>query len=289
MTVATKSRASELVEAAQSVASPPLVYEQLMRVVNNPRSGSADIARVITEDQGLTARLLKVVNSAFFSLPWKVDSVSTAVRVVGTGQIRDLALATSVITMFDDVPGDLLDLKSFWHHCLGVGVVGRVLAKHRGQDNPERFLVAGILHDIGRLIMVMNAPLQTRAALEEARDTGRPMQECEQEHVGCTHGQVGGLLVDQWNFPVALLESVRYHHNPRRASRFPVEAAAVHVADVAVNALGWGRSGQPRAPRLDSDAWDSLGIADPLVPALLEDASRQLDVALELLAGAGAR
>ena len=286
MGTATASRASDLVAGAAAVSSPPLVYEKLMQVINDPRSGAADIARVIGEDQGLTARVLKVVNSAFFSLPWKVDTVTNAVRVVGTSQIRDLALATSVLTLFEDVPEDLLDLESFWHHSFGCGVTARVIAGHRGEDNVERFLIAGLLHDIGRLIMVMNAPEESRAALEEAQATGRDLSECELHHLGCTHAQVGSALVAQWNFPPALQESVQHHHDPQRAERFPVEAATVHVADIVVNTLRWGRSGQARAPRLEASAWDSLGVEPALLPSLIDDAERQLEAAVDLLMGA---
>lgn len=277
------SRAEELARHAAQISSPPVVYEKLMQVINDPRAGAADVARVISEDQGLTVRVLRVVNSAFFSLPWKVDTVSAAVRVVGTSQVRDLAVATSIMTAFYDVPSDLLDLKSFWKHCLSTGVTARIFARHRGEDNVERFLVAGLLHDIGKLVMVTGAPTQMRAALEQARATGEPLSDCEREHVGCTHAQVGGALIEAWNFPAALHEAVLYHHQPQRASRFPVETAAVHVADLIANALGWGRSGQRFAPRLEESAWSTLGIQAILLPTFIEDAERQLDAALHLI------
>jgi len=285
MTTATRYSARDLVDASIQIASPPVVYEQLMRVIHDPRSGAADVAGVISDDQGLTARVLKVVNSAFFSLPFKVDSVTTAVRVVGTSQIRDLAVATSVMSMFDDVDEDLLDLKSFWHHSLGTGVTARVFAAHRGEDNIERFLVAGLLHDLGKLIMIMNAAPGMSAALTESTETGRPLLECEKEHVGCHHAQVGGMLIEKWNFPPALTQAVAYHHHPRRADRFPVEAAAVHVADMISIGMQWGRGGQARVPQLDPGAWDTLGIDPSVIPSLLEDASRQLDAAIQLITG----
>ncbi len=282
-TLAARASAGALVAAAPELASPPLIYERLMTVIQDPRAGAADVAGVIAEDQGLTARLLRLVNSAFFSLPWKVDSVSTAVRVVGTGQIRDLAVATSVISMFSDVPDDLLDMGSFWHHAMGCGVVARVLAGHRGEDNVERFFIAGLLHDIGRLVMIQCEPRAVGEALREARASGEELRVVERRILGYTHEEVGGVLLERWNFPQALYEAVRFHHEPLRASRFPVEAAAVHVADLVTNALGWGRSGEARAPRLVAEAWDALQVPAELLPALLEDASRQLAVAVELL------
>ena len=285
MSTATVSRAESIVAGAVKIASPPLIYEKLMQVINDHRSGAADVARVIVEDQGLTARVLMVVNSAFYGLPVRVDTVTTAVRVVGTSQIRDLAIATSVMEMFDDLPADLLDPVAFWQHCLGCGVIARVLAGHRRENNVERFFIAGVLHDIGKLVILMSKPEKARAALEDAKETGRSLVECEREHVGCTHAQVGAALLDKWNFPSALREAVAYHHQPTRARAFPMEAAAVHLGDLVSNALQWGHSGQPRAPLLDEAAWDTLGIDPALVPSVIVDGERQLDEAVQLLAG----
>lgn len=289
MSTLTISRANELVEAAVTVSSPPLVYHRLMQVIADPRAGVNDIGRVIGEDQGLTARLLKLVNSALFSLPWKIETVTEAVRIVGITQIRDLATATSIISMFDDLPEDLTDPAQFWRHSLGCGVVARLLARHRGEDNSERFLVAGLVHDIGRLIMMMHAPEDTRAALEEARVSGVDLVEAEREHVGCDHALVGGKLVAKWNFPAALEQCVRHHHQPRRADQFPIEAATVHVADIVATALGWGSSGRPVVPTLDTGTWDLLALEAGLLPSLLDDAERQLEAAVHLIEGNGER
>jgi HD-like signal output (HDOD) protein len=281
------SRAEELVRGTVTLSSPPLIYTKLMQVLDDPRSGSADMGHVIAEDQGLTARILAVVNSALFALPWKVESISAAVRVVGTSQIRDLAVATSVLSLYSEVPNDLLDVDSFRYHSLACGVTARVLAGQRGEDNAERFFVAGLLHDIGKLILVMNAPTETRAALEEARATGRDLRECERDHVGCTHDQVGGALLKKWTFPDALREAVRYHHMPQRSLRFPVEAAAVHVADIVAHAFAWGGSGQTRVPSLEQSAWDELGLSAAVVPLIAEEADRQLEAALNLIPSPG--
>lgn len=287
MSAVAHGRPADLVAGATTIASPPQIYERLMTVINHPRSGSADIAAVIAEDQGLTARLLKIVNSAFFSFPRRIETVTTAVTIVGTGQIRDLALATSVMTLFQDVPADLVDMESFWFHSLACGTVARVMASHRRENNVERFFVSGLLHDIGRLIIYMEAGNAARDAIERCRVTGEPLHACESEVFGFEHAQVGGALLGQWAFPASFREAVAYHHRPRRASRFPVETAAVHVADVIANAMRWGCSGEPRVPPLDPDAWSRLGIDVGLLPIILEDAERQLEAAVHFTSDGG--
>ncbi len=276
-------RARELVAGAVDVASPPLVYQRLVEVINHPRSGSQDIARVIGEDQGLTGRLLKVVNSAFFSFPRPVETVAQAVTVVGTSQIRDLALATSVMSMFDGVPPELVDVESFWFHSLSCGVTARTIAGQRGEDNVERFFVAGLLHDIGHLVIYMRAGEEAKQAVDLSADSGRPLLDCEREVLGCDHAQVGRALLDQWNFPGAFREAVGYHHNPRLATKFPVEAAAVHVSELTAHALLWGRSGERKVPPFDATAWDTLGFDAPLIPMLVDEAERQLEASVHFL------
>lgn len=277
--------ARALASGAVSVASPPLIYERLVQVINDPRSGSADVARVIGEDQGLTARLLRTVNSAFYSFPRSIDSVTQAVTVVGTQQVRDLALATSVMTMFDDVPADLIDMQSFWHHSLATGTIARVIAGYRREDNVERYFVAGLLHDIGRLIIFQHAGSQAREAIERARESGEPLYVCEAAVLGCDHAQVGDALLAKWNFRGAFREATLHHHQPRLASKYPAETAAVHIADVVANALSWGRSGEVRVPPCDAWAWDTLGIDTGMANSLIEEAERQIDAAMHLLGG----
>jgi HD-like signal output (HDOD) protein len=279
---------SELVQGATTVASPPLIYQKLLEVINHPRSGSADVARVLSEDTGLTSRLLRIVNSALFSFPQRIETVTHAVTIVGTAQVRDLALATSVMTMFDDVPEELVDMESFWRHSLACGIGGRVLAAQRREDNVERFFVAGLLHDVGRLIMFMREGEASSQAMAQSRERGQLLHEAELEVLGYTHAQVGGALMDQWRFPGAFKEAVGYHHQPRRADRFPVETAAIHVADLIANALELGSSGGHMVPELRPAAWETLGIDPALAPVILEDVERQYRDAAQIILGIAA-
>lgn len=283
MNTGTALRPSDLVQGSIKLGSPPLIYERLMEVINHPRGGAADVAKVIREDTALTARLLKVVNSAFFSFPQRIDTVSQAVTVVGTSQVRDLALATSVVTLFKDVPRDLADMDGFWRHSLACGVGARVLAGLRRESNVERFFVAGILHDIGKLVFYLQVPDQARRVLEEAKASNLLLHQAERTVLGFDHAQVGEALLDLWNMPASLREAVRFHHNPRRAARFPVETGATHTADVMANALGFGNSGERFVPPLSPEAWDTLGVEDALLLPAVEEMGRQFEASVHLV------
>jgi HD-like signal output (HDOD) protein len=283
MSTSTARRPSDLVQGAVQLSSPPLIYERLMEVIDHPRGGAADVAKVVLDDAALTARLLKIVNSAFFSFPRPVETVSQAVTVVGTSQIRDLALATSVVAMFEDVPEDLIDMEGFWRHSLACGVGARILAGLRSEGNVERFFVAGLLHDLGKLIIYQQCPNDARAVLERAKEGRSLVHLAERDILGFDHGQVGEALLGRWNMPPSLREALHYHHSPRRASRYPVETAAVHMADIMANALGFGHGGEAFVPPLSPEGWDALALDPAFLPSMVEEMDRQFQAAVHLV------
>jgi len=251
--------------------------------MNDPYSSAADFGSVVSEDAGLTARLLQLVNSAFYGFPQKMDSVTQALSVVGTNQLHDLALATSVITMFDDVPPDLVDMESFWRHSLACGVAARSLATQRREPNVERLFVAGLLHDIGRLILFLGYPDGARTALEKSREDHLLLYESERETLGYDHAQIGRMLINSWNLPSSLQEPVAYHHTPRKATRYPVETSIVHVGDVIAHGLRLGTGGERYVPPLSVAAWDRITDDQTIPLAMINDIEQQYAAAVQAI------
>jgi HD-like signal output (HDOD) protein len=264
----------DLLRGYVEVSSLPMIHVRLEEAINNPKKSMADIARIIREDPGLTARLLRIVNSAFYNFPSRVETISQAVTIVGTQQLSALALATSVMNLFSGIPEDLVNMDSFWRHSVGCGLAARVVATYRRESNPERFFVAGMLHDIGRLVLYTKISEQARDAIVTAKDGKELLYESEREVLGFTHAVVGGLLLQTWKLPPTLEEVVMYHHNPRAATRYPVETAIIHVADIIAHAMDLGSSGEKFVPPLDGEAWESLGIEVSLIPAIEEQVDR---------------
>jgi HD-like signal output (HDOD) protein len=275
----------DLVKAAGSISSLPMIFTRINDAVNNPRSSIADIGRVISEDPGLTARLLRIVNSAFYSFPSKIDTISRAVTIVGTQQLRDLALATSVMKVFKGIPEDLMNMEAFWCHSVGCGITARVLASHRREANLERYFVTGMLHDIGRLLLFMNLPKQARTALTRCQSSGELLYQVEYEEIGFDHATVGSTLLQAWNLPASLEEVVAFHHAPQKALRYPIETAIVHVADIIAHALELGSSGERFVPQLNPEAWERIGIPPTLLPATLEQVERQFYDSTQMILG----
>ncbi|MBM4187635.1 MAG: HDOD domain-containing protein [Gemmatimonadetes bacterium] len=278
-------RPEDLIRGAIEVGTVQTLHQRLILVMDHPLSSAADVGKVISEDPGLTARLLRLVNSPIYGFPSRIDTVSQAISIVGMTQLRDLAIGTAFIRLFANVPGDLADMDSFWRHSIACGLAARQLAAHRREANVERFFVAGLLHDIGRPIMFTKAASDAARALRASRQTGRPLFEVEQEVFGFHHGAVGAALLERWRLPGMLIDAAAWHHAPRLAGRFPLEAAVVHSADVFANGLGLGSSGEANVPPFDPETWNSLDIPSSAVPGLLRQTEMQFDHAVTAIMG----
>ncbi len=259
------------------VPSLPRVCMRLNEALENPRTSTVEIAELIGADPALTARLLRVVNSAVYGFPTRIETPSQAVMIIGTAHLCDLALTTSITRMFRDIPGDLVSMESFWRHSIACGLAARALASHRREPNVERFFVAGVLHDIGRLVLYQQAPDLARDALARARQGGELLHVAEREVIGFDHAAIGATLLRTWGLPASLEETVAAHHDPRQSLRYPLEAAVVHVADVIVQALSFGGSGERLVPPLDRAAWDLLELPASVITAVVHEVDTQFE------------
>lgn len=275
----------ELITGALDLPSLPEVVMRAIELVNAPEASAIDIGRVLSEDSALTARLLKIVNSPFYGFPSRIDTVSRAITVIGTLDLLDLILATSVVKMFSGVPNDLVSMDSFWKHSLYGGVVARLLAARSKQPNVEHFFVAGLLHDLGSLVIYRKMPELARETLLRARYNGIVLQQAEQELLGFDHAMVGAELMRMWKLPVSLVEAVEFHHNPSQSPNYPLIASVVHVADVIASAVRSGGGASEAAPPLDPAAWDKIGLPILAIEALLLEADQQFGDAQSMILG----
>lgn len=285
--MATPDRAAmtleQLVDETNTVYSLPFFYERLSEAINHPRSSVADIARIITEDQGLTARLLRLANSPMFGYFARVDTITKAVTIIGTQQLRDLALAASVMGIFRGIPEELMNMASFWRHSIACGIIARSLATWRRELNVERFFVAGILHDMGELVMCASMPEAVREMILESRETGSLHFATEHARLGFDHAAVGGALLRKWKIPPNIAEPVSCHHAPWRAEQFPLEAGVIHLADIICQAMEFGFSGEWHVPPLDVGVWERLGIPVSMLGTILKQSEPQLEETFAIL------
>lgn len=274
-----------IVDETSTVYSLPLFYERLNEAINHPRSSIDDIGKIITEDQGLTARLLRLANSPMFGCYSKVDTISKAVTIIGTQQLRDLALAASVMGVFKGIPEELLNMTTFWQHSIACGIVARCLAICRRESNVERLFVAGMLHDIGQVVLASARPELCRELLESQRDSGRFCTELEMEYLGFTHADLGGALLRKWKIPASIGDPVACHHTPNSAEQFRLEAALIHLADIICQAMEFGHGAELGVPPLDENAWNRLELQPNMLSSVLKQAEPQITDTFSILSG----
>lgn len=265
-----------LVDKEIKLGTLPDIFNQLVEVIGDPRSSASDIAGVISKDTGLSARLLKIANSAFLGFSQRIDTISRAVIMVGSKQLSALALAVSVISMFRNIPAELVSMRNFWEHSIACGIFARLLAGYKGIDVTERLFVTGIMHDIGHLVIYKYLPEESLAVLKTAQDTGLPLQRCEQLMLGFDHARIGGLLLKKWRMPPILEAPVWHHHEPMRAPAFIQEACLTNIANIMAYALGYGTSGEIVVPRLDKSVWNCLGLSPAVLAPVIGQAELQI-------------
>ncbi len=272
----------DLLDGTEKLSSVSVVHERLNEAIFSQRATVGQISSIIMQDAGLTARLLRIVNSAYFGFPREIDTISRAVMVVGTQQLHDLTIATSIVKLFQRIPERFVSMESFWKHSVACGLAARVIAGLNRESNVERFFVGGILHDVGRLIMYDKIPEMMDEAFSHVMNHPAPMFSVEQEIIGFDHTAVGGALIEAWHLPGSLEEMVRYHHTPQSANRYRLEASVVHIADVIAHAMQCGSSGELNVPPFDEDAWNLLGLNPGSLPQIVDLVERQLEGVLKM-------
>lgn len=273
----------DLISDNLELISLPGIVTRINEMVDDPHSSAADIGSLVGEDPALTTRLLRVVNSSLFSFPSQIETISMAITILGTRQLRDLVLATAVIDRFHNLTNDVVDMETFWCHSVTTAIAARTLSSHLKVRNCERFFVMGLLHDIGKLAMYVSHPDASRQVIELTSEKDLDTSQPERSVFGFTHADVGAELIRQWKLPESLYEPILYHHNPIRATQYKKETAIVHVADVVANDLQTPISPDDDIPVDNIALVTTLGLNTDFLGQLHEKVYSQLDQSLQVI------
>jgi HD-like signal output (HDOD) protein len=268
---------SQLIAKVRTVYSLPQTFHRLQEVVQNPDSSMSDIGEVLMADQALSARILQLANSSFYGFPSRIETISHAVTMIGAEQMIALVQGTCVASIFTHVPRELVNMELFWKHSIACGVTARIVASRRREPNTERFFLLGLLHDIGRLVIFQHLPEDAAAAIALAGKDRRLLHQAEAGILGFDHATVGYDLLRTWKLPSRLCEPIKMHHSYNAASIYPVETAILHTADVIVNSMRCGTSGERFVPPLHAPHWELAGLSVDMLAPLEKEIHRQLD------------
>lgn len=228
------------VRSLAKLSTLPTIAMKVMQLVENPRTSASTLARLISNDQILAARILKLANSAYYGFPRKISTLNLAIVVLGFNALRDLVLSISVIDQFMLNDLEEFEVEKFWRHALMVGHGARILSKFFNYPVSGEVFVAGLLHDIGYTILLQYFPEQFRTAFAYARKRKVPFHEAEIATLGFSHAEAGAWLAEGWNLPDKLVRAIRYHHNPEKNLTHRDLVNIIHLADEICYSIGEG-------------------------------------------------
>lgn len=282
-----KSNIAELLEGVNGLITLPHVFLRINQLIEDPDSTLSDIAKAISQDPSFTVRMLRLANSPFYGLSSTIGTVDKAVSVIGTSQIRNLALSMSVASTFAGLPNNLVSMDNFWHHSLYCALVARILAKQARGCDPAAVFTAGLLHDIGELIIFNRLPEQARASLLLVLDQvdNLPVYQAERQVLGFDHAEVGGELARQWGLPPLLIECIACHHDIGFAQHCPRETALVHLADLIAQMAELDTLELTDVSPIDPAAWEVTGLSTDIIEQVICEAQNEIIEAKKLFLG----
>ncbi|MGE4441050.1 MAG: HDOD domain-containing protein [Desulfomicrobium sp.] len=257
------------------------VAHELNIALNAPSPSSKEIVEIISRSPGLTARLLRLVNTPLYGFQRKVETISRAVSIVGLREVGMLASSLLIVDQFGVIPKSVIEMRTFLEHSLGCALACKELAEATGLAQSEQAFVAGLLHDIGRLYFFTSFPERSRFCIDSALKHQRPLLTEEALFFGVDHATMGLRLLNGWVMPASLGGAVGYHHDPLRSGGLPL-AGIVHMGDILTHAAGLGCSGECGPPQTHPEVMDVV----PLQPERMVDIAARIENKLGAIMGA---
>jgi HD-like signal output (HDOD) protein len=276
--------AEDVVARVEDLLSLPDAAIRLNAVLTDPETSANDIADIVSLDPALAARVLRAVNSAYFGLRGRVDTITKAITMIGTSELHSLVLATSAALAFRNISSKLIDMESFWQHSVRAALAARGLAESGSlRRHRERVFLSALMHDVGQLVLYHQLPEVSTRVLEAVK-TGRAQDEVEHELLGFTHAEVGALLLERWNLPSSITMPVRFHHRHDEATDFAREAALVHIGSRISDMMEQERSDNPPHLDVSPDVWAQSGCSPDELEEVIIDVDMHWLQVIEIVA-----
>ncbi len=249
-----------LAEKIVSLPTLPTVVAKMMQIIDHPKTSARDLSALIKSDNVIAARLLKLANSAYYGLRRQVGSLDMAIVLLGFENIRNLTLSLSVIEGFAKNWRGHFEYSEFWEHAYACGIAAQMFISEAQPEKASEAFSAGLIHDVGKLILSQFAPQHFEAVVEFIDENGCDFDTAEMAVLGVSHASLGGWLAERWNFPISLAEAVAGHHRPQNSREQNLLPWAVHAADYLVHQAGIGFEAGCALPELHPDVAEKLSL-----------------------------
>jgi len=240
-----ESNKKKIIDEIHDLPTLPVVMLKILECIDDPHSSAEDLKNIIMKDAPISAKVLKLANSAYYGYTRHISEITRAIVILGFEIIIDVAMSVSLASLLNPPAVDLdIPVEEFWKHSIGVGEAARLTAKQTQYPYSERAFLMGLTHDIGKIIFTSIFPREFNNALRTAKNNKTLLIKAEKGEIGINHTQAGELLCDKWELPKSMSIPVRYHHQPEKApEEFRRETALVHLANYMVKSLRIGNSG----------------------------------------------
>ena len=258
----------------------PDILMKLNRVLHSKSVTIDTVNTIIEKDPALTAKILKLANSSYYGLSYMVGTLKKAITVLGFNTIRNLAVTVSVSGIFAGNTHRSVDVQKLWHHSIGCAIASKSLLSGKNPLIQEKAFMGGILHDIGKIIIFLNFPEDTKKIIEKIKGNKLLTEsEAERELLGFDHSDLGSFIAEKWHFPKELACSISLHHNPEQFASYTDKLEnreeaelliySVYTGNQIAKAMALGTSSDPLASNINPPAWQKLGITEKDLPSIL--------------------
>ena len=264
-----RSELKKIIMDTKTLPTLPGVVNKLNSLTENDKASVQEMARIVSSDQVLSARILRLANSPSYGF-YRVSTISNAMILLGVNVVKSLALSSSI---FEIMEKNSLGL---WEHSLGVGVAANLIARKLSLPECEEISTAALLHDIGKVIISLKCSEAEQLIRGAIQDHGMYMRDAEREIIDTDHAEVGGWLAKSWFLPDKLSEPITFHHDVAQSGNHRIKTAVVHIADALIKASGFGDSGDCYVPQIQQIAWDVLKFDEHLMAEIIDELEDKL-------------
>lgn len=264
-----RSELKKIIMDTKTLPTLPGVISKLNSVSENEKSSVQEMARIVSSDQVLSARILRLANSPSYGF-YRVSTISNAMILLGVNVVKSLALSSSIFEIMEK------NSVGLWEHSLGVATAANIIAKKLGVPEVEEISTAGLLHDIGKVIVGLKCAESVLAIRNIIKTEDIFMLEAERQVLDTDHSEVGGWLSKSWFLPEKLSEPIACHHNVAMSEDHRVKTSVVHLADIIIKASGFGDSGDSYVPLIQQVAWDTLKMDEKMLEEIVGELEDRL-------------
>ncbi len=257
-----KKRAIRKLSSVYNLPSLPFIIVEVSKMIDDPSTSAAQLGKMISQDQGLVTKILTVANSPLYGIPKRVSTIDFAVVILGFNQIKNIVIALSMMETLKKMGDGKFVHKKYWMHSVITATAAKRIADDLGYQISGEAFTAGLLHDLGIPVIYKYFNKEFNEIINAVENKGMNFLDAEREILGITHQEIGMYLLDRWNLPASLSESVAFHHAPSEAEQHKELTALIHLADYMTVKLGIGNYAWDKDLDLDKSVIDILRLGD---------------------------